>query len=171
MSKFRQAAVLVAALVCCTNRATPAENGPIGAPAFRIGDPINVVFRYDGGIEGWDGAIYVGELHGAPSLGISNGAMFVLTRGSGDFVPEQPDSLGRLQSWQVLEAKHGRLVPPIVQAQVDRYWSQLAYPQSFVTIANLAQFYKIDTPGTYWVYWGMKDLWVDEFSFEVLEAK
>ena len=34
---------------------------PIGVPAYHLGDPIYITFRYDGGIKGWDGRITPGQ--------------------------------------------------------------------------------------------------------------
>lgn len=96
MAKLRLVTILVAVLACCTCGAAPLADKTVGAPAFAIGDPIRVVFRYDGGLDGWDGAIIAGERNGEPHMTISNSAEFVFTRGSGEFVPEQPGFVASL---------------------------------------------------------------------------
>ena len=41
---------------------------------------------------------------------------------------------------------------------------------AFRTVLNLADFYQIDEPGVYNVYWGMKIFWDEEIVLTVLPA-
>lgn len=98
---------------------------------------------------------------------ISNGAFLVVTRGRQDFVPGRPDSNGHIPRWKTFSAKHGELVPPISN-RVSRPLYNLQMVGAFRTVLNLADFYQIDEPGVYNVYWGMKIFWDEEIVFTVL---
>jgi hypothetical protein len=142
---------------------------PSGAAAYRLGEPIYLEFQYDGSIEGWDGEIAAGDRHGEPGLTISNGAFFVLTKGRQEFVPGEPDSNNFIPKWKTHSALHGELVQPVGE-RVSRPWFNVALVKPFRTVLDITEFFQIDSPGTYNVYWGMKKLWSEEITFVVLPA-
>jgi len=141
--------------------------GPLGVPAFNVGEPVYLSFRYDGGIEGWDGEISATELRGEPCLVTSNGCFLVLTKGRQGFEPAMPDSNNTIQFWQSRTAKHGELVPPIDQ-RVSGVSYNVALPGPFESVLDITKYYQVDSPGIYTAFWGMSDLWSEEIVFEVL---
>jgi len=157
--------ILLIFAVCISSPSTVRAQ-PIGSPTFHIGRPIFIEFRYEGGIERWNGQIAVSENKGSPQLHIAQPVFLVVSKGQHDFVPEKPNSSGILRYWQTAEALHGKLVPPF-ESRVSTASYNVSFKQPFRTVIDITKFYKIDTVGTYFVYWGIPNLWTNEFSFEV----
>ncbi len=143
---------------------------PMGIAAFRVGDPMVFEISYDGSVPGWDGIVAVGEKDGQPKLSFANSVMFVVTQGRQEFVPEPSDSTNVRRWWQTLSAKHGKLVQPI-DNRVGNQAYNIALVDPFTTQLDLTQYYQLEGPGIYTIYWGIEGLWTEEIVFRVLTEK
>jgi hypothetical protein len=140
---------------------------PIGAPAYRMGEPILIQFTYDGGIRGWDGSISVGENNDGPLLSISNGAYLIVSKGTHKFKAGNWDTKKFGYYWQTQKALHGDLVPPVL-SRINKAEYMVSFKSPFKTVIDITEFFEMDAIGTYYIYWGMWDIWSQEFSFDVV---
>ena len=157
---------LALSMLMWVSMASAQSVGAEGYACYRLGSPILVHFEYRGGIEGWDGWIVSAGRFGEKSLGVANGAYLAVSRGTQPFVPV---GRGRYEYWELFEASRGELVAPR-DGRVNVSTYNVALTEPFNTVVDITDYFEIDWPGVYTIYWGHERLCHYEIVFEVLPS-
>ena len=96
-------------------------------------------------------------MDGRPCLVTSNQVFVMLTRGRGPFVRERYESGAVVPAWKTQTARHGVLVEPVPEGSKHVVYN-VALAGPFRSTLELTRYFRIDAPGTYTVYWGMRDV-------------
>jgi hypothetical protein len=160
----------VLVLLCLFAAALAVGGAPdlISEVRYHSGAPVLLRFTYSGNLLDWDGTIYVRSDSASSYIVCGNSAYFVVSRGLGPF--EEPNLGDRktIKCWEMLEAPRGALVAP----KNDKFGCCQAYNcvvnQPFTLELDLAQYFHLDEPGVYTVYWGCRPSYCEQVEFEVV---
>jgi hypothetical protein len=164
------AVVSVLVLFCLAACAVAAEctTDLIGRNCYKSGAPILMRFTYGGNLPDWDGTIYVLSDSASSYIECGNRAYFVVSRGMGEFKKPSRDGRTTIKCWEMLEAPRGAIVEP----KSDKFGCRVAYNavvnEPFTLELDLAQYFHLEEPAMYAVYWGCSPDYNAEVEFEVI---
>ena len=136
--------------------------------------------QYDGSVDSWNGGIWI---HDEPNslmkrngkcsteshtvLALGAGLYFEVVKGFGEFQPADPGD--RIVFHRSHEVSYGYQVLPRCE-RVSHSHFMVQVNEAFDVLVDVVEYFEVDQPGVYTVFWGIEGLADNRVVFEVVSG-